>query len=366
MVPSACERSSLHPDNRNIRASIRLYGGTLPLLLCNILSLLNIEASSSALPKVLVLSETAGWDHQTRTAADNAISSIGNESGFTVTTTDASDGFFTDSSLAAYATVCLINTTGSIFTAAEKEAFQRYIRSGGGYVGVHASTDCEYEWKWYGKLTSANFNGHPFNVAAGKIAVTDNNHPSTSFLTADTLERTDEWYFWGDNPDFRGNPLIDPAENDSITVLMDLIESSINGSSLNHCHPICWCHEFEGGQAWYCGFGHYPQTFDDPDIRKMLRGGILSTMKAEVTVAAGTGLRIQKQIVFPSPAPNLIFDLKGRLFHPVFQHVTTDIPVPFSTVSAKKSGHVSPGCYWIFHGGKPASENSRSIRLVNR
>ncbi len=225
-------------------------------------------------PRVLVFTKTTGWDHKTRIAADSIIRNLGMLNGFNVDTTDVTGSFFADSSLARYAAVCFINTTGAIFTTAERDAFKRYMRAGGGYVGMHASTDGEFSWSWYGEMTGAFFNGHPFNVATAKVAILDKNHPSTEFIADDTLTRRDEWYFWGQNPDFRNNPLIDPAENDSLSVLMELVESSLPGSTRNQFHPICWYRYFEGGRVWYCGFGHEPQIFNDPLVKRMLLGGI--------------------------------------------------------------------------------------------
>ena len=34
---------------------------------------------------------------------------------------------------------------------------ERYIQAGGGYVGVHAAADTEYDWGWYGILVEAGF-----------------------------------------------------------------------------------------------------------------------------------------------------------------------------------------------------------------
>jgi cytochrome c len=39
----------------------------------------------------------------------------------------------------------------------QQDVFERYIQAGGGYVGVHAATDYEYGWAWYGKLAGAIF-----------------------------------------------------------------------------------------------------------------------------------------------------------------------------------------------------------------
>ena len=44
---------------------------------------------------------------------------------------------------------------------AQQAAFERFIRSGHGYVGIHSAADTEYTWPWYGKLVGAYFRNHP-------------------------------------------------------------------------------------------------------------------------------------------------------------------------------------------------------------
>lgn len=270
-------------------------------------------AYSATLPRILVLTETAGWDHGTKSAAHVTISELGVSGGFLVDTVSSTEGTFTDAILTGYSAVCFVNTTGNIFTDGEAAAFERYMQSGGGYVGVHASTDAEYGRPWYGDLTGANFNGHPFNIATARVAVLDKHHPSTLFITADTLSLTDEWYFWADNPDFRNNPLIDPAIRSGITVLMSLVESSISGSTLGGYHPICWYKRYGSGRVWYCGLGHNPDTFGDSLFKQMLLGAI--------RYAAGiitTGTKADKQIVagnrsIPGTQRVTLYDLFGRV-----------------------------------------------------
>jgi type 1 glutamine amidotransferase len=286
----------------------------LPLLL--LLFLLGFgPALAGGPPRVLVFTKTAGWDHGTRAAADSTILTMGFSGGCIINTTGNTGSFFTDSSLASYNAVCFVNTTGTLFTPAEREAFKRFMRAGGGYVGIHASTDCEYDWRWYGDMVGASFNGHPFNVATAKVAVADKRHPSTEFIPEDTLIRTDEWYFWGQNPDFRNNPLIDPAENDSVHVLMELVESSIAGSRLNQYHPICWYRNFEGGRVWYSGFGHASQTFNDPLMRGMLWGGIRWASGMAAAKAAADNASFLRIASTPAAHRPAVFDLLGRMLH---------------------------------------------------
>ena len=50
-----------------------------------------------------------------------------------------------------------LSTTGDVLNPTQQEEFERYIQAGGGYLGIHAAADCEYEWPWYGKLVGAWF-----------------------------------------------------------------------------------------------------------------------------------------------------------------------------------------------------------------
>ena len=49
------------------------------------------------------------------------------------------------------------------------------------FVGIHASADCEYDWKWYGELNGAFFKTHPpYQLAT--INIESINHPAYETL----------------------------------------------------------------------------------------------------------------------------------------------------------------------------------------
>ena len=52
---------------------------------------------------------------------------------------------FNDAALAHYDAVVFLSTTGDPLNATQQAAFERYIRGGGGYVGIHAAADTEYD-----------------------------------------------------------------------------------------------------------------------------------------------------------------------------------------------------------------------------
>ena len=216
--------------------------------------------TTSAQTKILVFSKTAGFRHSSIVPGKPAIIKLGKENGFAVDTTEDATKF-TDAVLKEYNAVVFLNTTGDVLNHIQQAAFERYIQSGGGFMGIHAATDCEYNWPWYGKLVGAYFKGHPKTQSA-KLNVIDKSHISTSHLP-DVWERVDEWY------NFKKAP-----SKEDVTVLVTIDEGSYQGGDNNGWHPMVWYHDYDGGRAFYTEFGHTDESFADPNYLKHILGGI--------------------------------------------------------------------------------------------
>jgi type 1 glutamine amidotransferase len=169
---------------------------------------------------------------------------------------------FTDAGLAPFQAVVFMSTTGDVLDDTQQAAFERFVRGGGGYVGVHSASDTEYDWEWYGRLVGAYFQRHPPGTPEGTVRIVNANHISTRCVPTDWT-RVDEWY------DYRAQP----AAN--ITILANLDESTYQGGQMGASHPIAWYHAFDGGKAWYTGMGHTNATFSEPAFLDHLAGGIL-------------------------------------------------------------------------------------------
>ena len=208
---------------------------------------------------VLVFHKTEGFRHTSISVAVEAIENMGRNNSFAVHSTDDST-LFNNQSLNQYETIVFLNTTGDVLNEDQQSSFQEYIRGGGGFVGIHAASDTEYEWEWYGNLVGAYFKNHP-DVQQAEIVIEDNTHPSTSHLQS-TWILTDEWY------NFQNNP------RSTVHVLAVLNESSYTGGDMGD-HPIAWYHKYDGGRAWYTGLGHREELYSDPQFAKHLLGGIL-------------------------------------------------------------------------------------------
>jgi cytochrome c len=210
---------------------------------------------------VLVFSKTASFRHQSIGAGKIALEKMAKEKGFSVSFTEEASQF-SQLNLKKYHTVIFLNTTGDVLNNEQQNIFERYIQAGGGYVGIHAATDTEYEWPWYNQLAGAWFLDHPStpsNVQKGKFYVTKKNE-----LTAgmpDEFERIDEFYSFKD---------ISPK----INVVLKIDEKSYIGGKNGADHPISWFQEFNGGRSFYTAMGHTDETFSEPLFLNHLYAGI--------------------------------------------------------------------------------------------
>ncbi|MEO0973225.1 MAG: ThuA domain-containing protein [Pseudomonadota bacterium] len=233
-----------------------------------------VAASAAAADdfQVLVFSKTSGFRHGSIAAGTALIEDLGATHGFGVDSTE--DGAaFNAANLSQYAAVVWLSTTGNVLDDAQQAAFEDYIRAGGGYVGIHAATDTEYDWPWYGGLIGGDawFQNHP-QIQDATLNVADATHVSTQHYPP-TFELRDEWY------NFRNDPT--PVVN----VLVTIDETSYSGGTMGPDHPISWNHEYDGGRAWYTAMGHRDQTFADPDFQTHLLGGILWSAGASDSAA---------------------------------------------------------------------------------
>jgi cytochrome c len=210
---------------------------------------------------VLVFSKTTGFRHDSIPQGIAAIEALGAENGFAVETTEDA-ARFSDAVLARYKVVVFLNTTGDVLDTGEKAAFERYIRSGGGFVGIHSASDTEYGWPWYGRLVGTWFASHP-QIQRATIHIANPDNPSMRGLPA-LWERTDEWY------NFRGNP------RGAVQILATLDEATYSGGAMGADHPISWCQTIDGGRSWYTAMGHTKESYDEPLFRLHLLGGIES------------------------------------------------------------------------------------------
>lgn len=227
------------------------------------------EAEGS--PRVLVFSKTAGYRHASIADGVAALREIGAARGFEAEHTEDSLAF-TASGLAPFAAVVFLNTSDDVLGPDGEAALEAYVEGGGGWVGVHAAADTEYDWPWYGRLVGAYFESHP-EIQEATLTVTEADHPAARGLPS-PWARTDEWY------NFRARP-------EGVTVLLRLDEATYEGGTMGADHPVAWAHTVGAGRALYTALGHTPATYAEAAFRDHLGGAVCWAGRIDCREPAG-------------------------------------------------------------------------------
>lgn len=209
-------------------------------------------------PQVLLFHKTAGYHHDCISDGSKAIEKMCTEHKIQLTTTD-DPSIFNETDLGEYAAVIFFNTTGDVLDAGQENAFERFIQSGGGYVGVHSASDTEYKWEWYGQMAGAYFVSHP-KIQEATFIVQDTSFDATRFLPTEWI-RTDELY------NFK-------LTNTDVNVILTVDESTYEGGENGDNHPMAWYHDYDGGRAFYTALGHTHESYKEAFFMKHLLEGI--------------------------------------------------------------------------------------------
>lgn len=140
----------------------------------------------------------------------------------------------------------------------ERDAFEKYMENGGGWLGFHvaAYNDKNTNWPWLVQFLGGGVfycNNWPPQPVLAEVDVTS--HPVTKNLPASFVLPVSEWYQW--NPS--------PRENKDVEVLMSIsdknyplgIKDVVNFGDW----PIVWTNK--NYRMIYLNFGHGDEEFTD-------------------------------------------------------------------------------------------------------
>jgi cytochrome c len=249
--------------------------------------------------RVLVFTKTAAYRHASIPQALQTFRELGHAHGFAVDATEDAAAF-SDDNLRRYDVVAFVLTTGDVLDAAEQGSFERFVRAGGGFVGVHSAADTEYGWPWYGGLVGAYFRDHP-QIQRAALDVTPRT-ASTARLPG-RWARTDEWY----------NFATDPSGRVEVLARLDERTYEPGAGAMGDAHPIAWTHPYDGGRAWYTGGGHTSEAYAEPLFRAHLLGGILTAAGYGTPRLASLTISVRARRVSVSIRPEGCFRCAGRL-----------------------------------------------------
>ncbi|MTB51411.1 ThuA domain-containing protein [Lewinella sp. W8] len=230
--------------------------------------LLSLSLSAQSL-RILNFQGDTGYRHESQQAAKEMMSGLGRLHGWEILhlreSARITDEFLADIDVVIFNNNC--GSEGPIFDAASAMALQRYVRGGGGWVGIHCAGAIRREapdfLRWYRGLVGATFGGHP-ELQEATVGVEHHGHPATAALP-DSMDFTDEWYFFEQSP------------RDRVNVLMSLDERTFSAPEkfrMGKDHPVTWYHHYDGGRAFFTALGHRPEVYRRADFQHMITGGI--------------------------------------------------------------------------------------------
>jgi type 1 glutamine amidotransferase len=224
-------------------------------------------AVAAAQPRVLYLSHSAGFVHDSRVHAGQVITQLGQSTGaFTVTSTE-DPAQINAANLANFDAVVFFTSGELPFNDAQKAALLSFVRSGKGFVGFHSATDTLYNWPEYGTLIGGYFQTHPWTQPV-TLRVEDRNHRATRHLGS-SFTINDEIY------QFRA------WSRSAVNVLVSLDLASVPPDDArpdrrpDNDYALAWTKSYGAGRVFYSAFGHFDAVWDDVKIQNFVKQGIL-------------------------------------------------------------------------------------------
>jgi len=222
--------------------------------------------------KLLVFSWCAGYKHASIPYGEAALRIMGEKTGAYQAIISEDPDMFKPQTLREFDAVCFNNSTGELFgDPALKQSLMDFVKSGKGVVGIHAATDCFYNWPEFGEMMGGYFDGHPWHEKVG-IKVDDPDHPVTAAFGGKPFNITDEIY-----------QLRMPYSRHNLRVLLSL-DTDKTDMSKKGIHrtdgdfAVSWVRSYGKGRVFYCSLGHRNEIFWNPTVLRHYLDGIQFAM----------------------------------------------------------------------------------------
>jgi hypothetical protein len=172
---------------------------------------------------------------------------------------------FTDAELEKYRAVIFLYTSGDdILTEDGKVALERFVRHGGGWLGIHSAAETETAWPFYKTMiVSYGATTKPAPQPA-TVTIALAGHAALRNVPPDPWMATDEWY------NFQSNP----RSVLGVDVLATVDESTYTGGTMGVDHPIMWVQERLIGRVEFTALGHTPERWQEPAFLEHIASGV--------------------------------------------------------------------------------------------
>jgi uncharacterized protein (TIGR03437 family) len=259
---------------------------------------------AAAVPRVLYVTATYGFRHDSIPASIQVLQDLANESGLfeVVNTEDVSllnAGYLRDFDAVYFF------TSGELPLSDQQKAdLLEFVLQGKGFGGSHSATDTLYTWPEYGDMIGGYFDGHPWTQEAN-VDVEDPDDPMVKHM-APSFRTQEEFY------QFRS------FSRDNVRVLLTLDTRSVDlrADGVNRTDgdfALAWIRRYGQGRVFYSAFGHFDDSFRLPVLRTMLLNALLwltGQIDADATPRSGSSSAapsLTREGVNNLGAPNSVF-----------------------------------------------------------
>lgn len=300
--------------------------------------LLGAAVDGVAAKRVLYLTHSAGYRHDSIRPSIRALQDIANRTGKLeiVATEDLST--ITAANLDQYDAVFFFTSGELAFSDSQKRDLLDFVRRGKGFGGTHSATDTLYGWTEYGELIGGVFDGHPW-VHEATVDIEDPDFPGLDGV-APSFRMVEEFY------QFRG------FSRDRVRVLMTLDPSTINlqADGVNRTDndfALAWVRPFGQGRVFYTALGHFDETWTDPRFQKMLEGALLwltGEVEADATPRATSRSLRPSLKPLERQAPGAVIQLSGENLTSgsTFEARRTPLPLKLAGTRVELNGRPLP------------------------
>jgi len=272
----------------------------LPLVATLIAALasMSVGAQPAATRKLLFLTHAGLYKHTSLGPAEIAVTELGKQGGFDVTTVqgykqdaDKIDlAFLTPEYLARFDGLMLMTNGNLPLTDAQKRSLIDFVQNGKALIGAHCAALTLYNYPEFGEMLGGYYRRSGRQNRIVVLKVEDQTHPATRMLGA-SWPLVDEFYLFGtapwdaskptENVDVLfGNRIPMGFSRDRVHVLLsiDSDESDLAGQTdmtRGGDYPQAWWRTFGKGRTFYTALGHRDDIWsNDPVFRAHILGGI--------------------------------------------------------------------------------------------
>ena len=248
--------------------------------------------------KLLFLTHAGLYKHASLGSAEAAVTELGENGGFEVTTLEgykqSSDdldlSMITAEYLAQFDGLMMMTNGNLPLDDAQKRAVVDFVREGKGFIGVHCASLTFYDFPEFGEMLGGYFQRPVRQNRIFVLKVEDPNHPATRMLGT-SWPVADEFYRFGaaawtaDRPEENvdalfGNHIPVGFSRDRVRVLISIDTArsdldGLEGMTKGGDYPQAWCRTYGTGRSFYTALGHRPDIWsNDPVFRAHILGGI--------------------------------------------------------------------------------------------